>query len=89
VSGIKELERAARWGLSGAMITEYPAEDRRYEQPEYEPFLGPRRGARHAIEPAHGDAAAGQDPRGRSRKLRNASSRAATCMARIYVYNNL
>jgi len=31
-------ERAARLGLSGAMITEYPAEDRRYDQPEYEPF---------------------------------------------------
>src|ERR1700686_5020681 len=35
---IKELERAPRLGLSGAMITEYPAEDRRYDQPEYEPF---------------------------------------------------
>ena len=35
---VKELERAARLGLSGAMITEYPAEDRRYDQPEYEPF---------------------------------------------------
>ena len=36
--GIKELERTARLGLSGAMITEYPAEDHRYDQPEYEPF---------------------------------------------------
>ena len=36
--GIRELERAARLGLAGAMITEYPAEDRRYDQPEYEPF---------------------------------------------------
>ena len=36
--GIRELERAARPGLAGAMITEYPAEDRRYDQPEYEPF---------------------------------------------------
>ena len=36
--GIDELERAARLGLSGAMITEYPAEDRRYDQPEYEKF---------------------------------------------------
>jgi uncharacterized protein len=35
---IKELERAARLGLPGAMITEYPAEDRRYDQSEYEPF---------------------------------------------------
>src|SRR5215212_5167633 len=36
--GIKELERAARLGLAGAMITEYPHEDRRYDQPDYEPF---------------------------------------------------
>lgn len=36
--GIRELERAARLGLTGAMITEYPLEDRRYDQPEYEPF---------------------------------------------------
>jgi predicted TIM-barrel fold metal-dependent hydrolase len=36
--GIDELERAARMGLAGAMITEYPLEDRRYDQPEYEPF---------------------------------------------------
>ena len=36
--GIKELERAARMGLAGAMITEYPLEHRRYDQPEYEPF---------------------------------------------------
>jgi predicted TIM-barrel fold metal-dependent hydrolase len=36
--GIKELERAARLGLSGAMITEYPLEHWCYDQPEYEPF---------------------------------------------------
>ena len=36
--GIKELERAAKLGLAGAMITEYPFEDRRYDRPEYEPF---------------------------------------------------
>ena len=36
--GVRELERAARLGLSGAMITEYPLEDRRYDQSEYEPF---------------------------------------------------
>src|SRR3954462_238797 len=29
--GLGELERAARLGLAGAMITEYPAEDRRYD----------------------------------------------------------
>ena len=36
--GIRELERVARLGLCGAMITEYPLEDRRYDRPEYEPF---------------------------------------------------
>jgi len=36
--GIKELERTAHLGLTGAMITEYPLEHRRYDQSEYEPF---------------------------------------------------
>ena len=36
--GTKELERAAHRGFAGAMITEYPLEHRRYDQPEYEPF---------------------------------------------------
>jgi len=36
--GVRELERAAHRGFAGAMIAEYPLEDRRYDQPEYEPF---------------------------------------------------
>ncbi len=36
--GIEELERTARLGLAGAMITEYPLEHRRYDQAEYESF---------------------------------------------------
>src|SRR3989475_444884 len=36
--GVAELERAARLGLAGAMIREYPLEHGRYDQPEYEPF---------------------------------------------------
>jgi predicted TIM-barrel fold metal-dependent hydrolase len=36
--GIVELERAAKLGLAGAMISELPLDDRRYDQPEYEPF---------------------------------------------------
>src|SRR4051812_29702364 len=36
--GTGELGRAAPGDLSGAMITEYPREDRRYDQSEYEPF---------------------------------------------------
>src|SRR5262249_16674644 len=35
--GIRQLERAAAMGFAGAMITEYPPEDRRYDQPQYEP----------------------------------------------------
>ena len=36
--GIHELERTARLGFVGAMISEYPPEDRRYDNPQYEPF---------------------------------------------------
>jgi predicted TIM-barrel fold metal-dependent hydrolase len=36
--GIAELERAARLGLAGAMISELPIEERRYDHPDYEPF---------------------------------------------------
>ena len=34
--GVEELRRAHKQGLSGAMITVYPPEDRPYDQPEYE-----------------------------------------------------
>jgi predicted TIM-barrel fold metal-dependent hydrolase len=37
-AGIREMHRAAKMGLCGAMISEYPAEARRYLEPEYEPF---------------------------------------------------
>ena len=36
--GIREMERCAKMGLLGAMITCYPPEDRSYNSPEYEPF---------------------------------------------------
>ena len=36
--GVAELERAARLGLAGAMISELPLDERRYDGPEYEPF---------------------------------------------------
>ena len=32
----RQFRRAARLGLAGAMITEYPLEDRRYDQSEYD-----------------------------------------------------
>jgi predicted TIM-barrel fold metal-dependent hydrolase len=36
--GVSELERSAKLGLAGAMISELPLDDRRYDQAEYEPF---------------------------------------------------
>ena len=36
--GVRELERCARIGLAGAMITVYRPEGRGYDQPEYEPL---------------------------------------------------
>ena len=37
-AGIKEMERAARMGLCGAMISVYPRPGESYDQPLYEPF---------------------------------------------------
>ena len=36
--GVRELERCAKLGFIGAMITVYPPEDRSYNNPEYEPL---------------------------------------------------
>ena len=36
--GVRELERCAKLGLPGAMIAEYPLEERRYDNSEYEVF---------------------------------------------------
>ena len=36
--GVRELERVAKLELIGAMITDFPAEDRRYYLPDYEPL---------------------------------------------------
>ena len=36
--GARELERAARLGAAGALITVFPPEDRPYDQPIYDPF---------------------------------------------------
>ena len=35
---VGELERTAKLGFVGAMITEYPLEERRYDHPDYEPL---------------------------------------------------
>lgn len=36
--GVRELERCAKLGFPGAMITVYPPEERSYDKPEYEPL---------------------------------------------------
>ena len=36
--GVKELERCAKMGFVGAMISVYPVEERSYDKPEYEPL---------------------------------------------------
>ena len=36
--GVKELERCAKMGFVGAMISVYPVEGRSYDKPEYEPL---------------------------------------------------
>jgi hypothetical protein len=70
VYSIKELERAARPGLSGAMIAKYPLEDQRYER------SGRHRGARNAAEPAQATRRQGKIRGAGPGTLRDASSRA-------------
>ncbi|MFQ5933881.1 MAG: amidohydrolase family protein [Dehalococcoidia bacterium] len=36
--GTQELERCASLGLAGAMISTYPSEEKRYDDPAYDPF---------------------------------------------------
>src|SRR5882672_1416792 len=63
--GIRELERAARLGLCGAMITEYPLEHRRYDQSEYEPFWAAAAALDLPLSLHTATRRQGQDPRGR------------------------
>jgi len=51
--GLRELERAARLGLAGAMITEYPARGPPLRPARVRAVLGRRRRTRPAAEPAH------------------------------------
>ena len=50
---IKERERAARLGLAGAMITEYPLEHRRYDRFEYELFWAAAPSATSLVRPIY------------------------------------
>ncbi len=42
--GVKELERCAKMGFAGALITVYPPEERSYNKPEYEPLWAAAQG---------------------------------------------
>ena len=74
--GIKELERAARLGLAGAMITEYPLEDRRYDRPEYEPFWSAAEGLGMPLSLHTATRRQGKIRGAGAKTLRDASSRA-------------
>jgi Amidohydrolase len=67
--GIKELELAARLGLSGAMITEYPLEHRRYDGSEYEPFWAAAAALDLPLSLHTATRRQGQDPRGRRQDI--------------------
>jgi predicted TIM-barrel fold metal-dependent hydrolase len=74
--GIRELERTARLGFAGAMITEYPAEDRRYDQPEYEPFWAAAQDLRMPLSLHTATRRQGRIRGAGNQTLRDASSRA-------------
>ncbi len=42
--GVQELERCAKMGLAGAMLTSYPPEGRPYDAPEYDPLWAAAQG---------------------------------------------
>ena len=52
-AGIKEMERAARMGLCGAMISVYPRPGESYDQPPLRAVLGRGPGPGRAPEPPH------------------------------------
>ncbi len=74
--GVAELERTAHLGLSGAMIAEYPAEDRRYDQPEYEKFWAAAASLNMPLSLHTATRRTGKIRGAGTRTLRDASSRA-------------
>jgi predicted TIM-barrel fold metal-dependent hydrolase len=74
--GVAELERAARLGLAGAMISEYPLEERRYDLPEYEPFWAAAESLRMPLSLHTATRRQGKIRGSGPKTLRDASSRA-------------
>ena len=78
--GINELERSAKKGLVGGMITEYPGEGRRYDNPEYEPLWAAAQALNMPLS-LHTGTRRGRDLYGRAlgdavRSVRDATARA-------------
>jgi hypothetical protein len=63
-------------GFAGAMITEYPPEDRRYDQPEYEPFWAAAQALNMPLSLHTATRRQGKIRGAGERTLRDASSRA-------------
>ena len=61
-SGVKELERCAKMGLAGAMITVYPPESRPYNSPQYEPLWAAAQDLEMPLSLHVGTNRLGQDP---------------------------
>ena len=74
--GIQELERAAKRGLCGGMISEYPPEERRYFQPEYEPLWAAAQDLGMPLSLHTATQRQGKPTGGATRTLRDASRRA-------------
>jgi predicted TIM-barrel fold metal-dependent hydrolase len=79
--GIRELERTARMGFAGAMITEYPIEERRYDQPEYESFWAAAEALDMPLSLHTATRRQGRIRGAGERTLRDASSRATKAFA--------
>lgn len=74
--GIRELERAAKMGLCGGMIAEYPPEARRYLDSEYEPFWAAAQALQMPLSLHTATQREGRPTGSYSRTLRDASRRA-------------
>ena len=78
-------ECAARLGLSGAMITEYPLEHRRYDLSEYEPFWAAAEALDLPLSLHTATRRQGRIRGGGNKTLRDARSRATKAFSGIVV----
>ena len=74
--GVRELERCANKGLVGAMIPEYPMEERRYDNSEYENFWAAAQDLNMPLSLHTGTRREGRTRGAEGDHIRDASSRA-------------